>query len=106
MVRHLSSARKHVVSLEKVCEVWLCLRKQRSKLVDQGKWLKKTRLGVSIVSNSSFLNGDVVIPIFVKQIIVSSLLVYIPLCFLVQLCCCVISCDVLYYLVDIVYIYL
>jgi hypothetical protein len=47
------------VSLEKVCEGQLCLRKERSKLVDRGKWLKKTRLGVGLVSNSNFLNGDV-----------------------------------------------
>jgi hypothetical protein len=84
------------VSLEKVCEGQLYLRKERSKLVNQGKWLKETRLGVDLVSNSSFLNGDVgitrlVILNFGKQIIV--------LYFLVQLCFRVISCDVLYCLV-------
>jgi hypothetical protein len=47
------------VSLGKVCEGRLHLRKERSKLVDQGKWLKETQLGVDIVSNSSFLNGDI-----------------------------------------------
>jgi hypothetical protein len=92
------------VSLEKVCECQLNLRKERSKLVNQGKWLKETRLGVDLVSNSSFLNGDVgitrlVILNFGKQIIVPSLLVYLPLYFLVQLCFRVISCDVLYCLV-------
>jgi hypothetical protein len=79
--------------------------------VDLGKWLKEIGLRVGLVSNSSFLNGDVgitglVILNFDKQIIVSSLLVYLPLYFLVQLCFHVISCDVLYYLVDIVHIYL
>jgi hypothetical protein len=62
------------------------------------------------VNNSSLLNEDVGIMRFVilnfgKQIIVS-LLVYLPLYFLVQLCFYVISYDVLYCLVDIVYIYL
>jgi hypothetical protein len=47
------------VSLRKVCEGRLRLQKERSKLVDQGKWLKETRLGVGLMSNSSFLNGDV-----------------------------------------------
>jgi hypothetical protein len=64
-------ALKRVVSLEKVCEGWLHLRKERSKLVDREKWLKETRLRVGLVSNSSFLNGDVgitglVIPNFSK----------------------------------------
>jgi hypothetical protein len=62
------------------------------------------------VSNSSFLNEDVgimglVIPNFGKQIIVS-LLIYFPPYLLVLLCFRVISCDVLHYLVDIMYIYL
>jgi hypothetical protein len=52
-------ALKCVVSLGKVCEGRLRLQKERSKLVDQGKWLKETRLGVGSVSKSSFLNGDV-----------------------------------------------
>jgi hypothetical protein len=83
---------------------------ERRKLVDQGKWLKDTRLAVGLVSNSSFLNGDVeiiglVILNFGKQIIMSFLLVYVSLYFLVQLCFRGISCDVLYCLVDIVYIY-
>jgi hypothetical protein len=78
--------------------------------VDRGKWLKETRLGVGLVSNSSFLNGDVgimrlVILNFGKQIIVSPL-VYFPLYLLVLLCFRIISCGVLYCLVDIVYIYL
>jgi hypothetical protein len=43
---------------------------------NRGKWLKETRLGVSLLNNSSFLNGDVgimdlVILNFSKQIIVS-----------------------------------
>jgi hypothetical protein len=50
---------KCVVSLRKVCEDRLRLRKERNKLVDQGKWLKETQLGVVLVSNSSFINGDV-----------------------------------------------
>jgi hypothetical protein len=75
------------------------------------KWLKETRLGVGLVSNSNLLKRDVgitrlVILNFGKKIIVSSLFVYLPLYFLVQLCFHVISCDVLYYLVDIVYIYI
>jgi hypothetical protein len=49
----------HVVSLGKVCEGGLHLLKERSKLVDRGKWSKETRLEVGLVSNSSFLNGDV-----------------------------------------------
>jgi hypothetical protein len=47
-----------VVSLGKVYEDQLHLWKERSKLVDRGKWLKETRLGVVLVSNSNFLNGD------------------------------------------------
>jgi hypothetical protein len=98
------------VSLGKVCEGQLCLRKERSKLLDRGKWLKETRLGVSLVSNSSFLNGDVgitelVIANFGKRIIVSPL-VYFPLYLLVMLCFRIIYCGVLYCLVDIVYIHL
>jgi hypothetical protein len=78
--------------------------------MDQGKWLKETQLGVGLVSNSSFLNGDVgitglVIPNFDKQIIVSPL-VYLSLYHLVLLCFRIISCGVLYCLVDIVYIHL
>jgi hypothetical protein len=100
-----------VVSLGKVCEGWLHLRLERSKIVDRGKWLKETHFGVGIVSNSRFLNGDVGITElgivnFGKQIIVPPLLVYLPVYFLVQLCFPAISYDVLYCLVDIVYIYL
>jgi hypothetical protein len=110
MARRCPRSPKHVVSLGKVCEDRLHLQKERSKLVDQGKWLKETRLGVGLVSNSSFLNGDIgimglVIPNFSKQIIVSPLF-YFPLYLLVLLCFRVISCDVLYGLVNIVYIYL
>jgi hypothetical protein len=88
------------VSLGKVCEGRLRFREERSKLVDRGKWLKETRLGVGLVRNSSFLNGDVgitglVIPNFGKQIIVSPL-VYFPLYLLVLLCFRIISCIVLY----------
>jgi hypothetical protein len=98
------------VSLEKVCEDRLHLRKERRKLVDRRKWLKETRLGVSLVSNSSFLNGDVgimglMILNFGKQIIVSPLVDF-PLYLLVLLCFRIISCGVLYCLVDIVYIHL
>jgi hypothetical protein len=42
MARHRPRAPKCVVSLENVCEGWLHLRKERSKLVDQEKWLKET----------------------------------------------------------------
>jgi hypothetical protein len=36
------------------------LWKERNKsLVELEKWLKETRLGVDLVSNSSFLNGDI-----------------------------------------------
>jgi hypothetical protein len=78
--------------------------------VEWGKWLKETRLRVGLVSNSSFLNGDVgitvlVIPNFSQQIIVSPFF-YFPLYLLVLLCFRVISCGVLYCFVDIVYIYL
>jgi hypothetical protein len=59
MARHHPRAPKRVVSLGKVCEGRLHLRKERNKLVDRGKWLKETRVGVGIVSNSSFLNRDV-----------------------------------------------
>jgi hypothetical protein len=76
MARHCPRAPKHVMSLGKVCECQLHLWKERSKLVDREKWLKKTRLWVGLVSNSSFLNGDIgitglVILNFSKQIIVS-----------------------------------
>jgi hypothetical protein len=110
MASHCPRAPKRVVSLEKVCEGRLRLQKERSKLVDQEKWLKETRLGVGLVSNSSFLNGNVgitglVIPNFGKQIIVSPL-VDLTLYLLVLSCFCIISCGVLYCLVDIVYIHL
>jgi hypothetical protein len=59
MARRHPRAPKRVVSLEKVCECQFHLRKERSKLVDRGKWLKETRLGVGLMSNSNFLNGDV-----------------------------------------------
>jgi hypothetical protein len=60
MARHRPRALKCVVSLRKVCEGPLHLRKERNKsLVEWEKWLKETRLGVGLVSNSSFLNGDV-----------------------------------------------
>jgi hypothetical protein len=100
-----------VVSLGKICEGPLHPKKERSmSLVEWEKWLKETRLGVDLVSNSSFLNGDVeitglMIPNFDQQIIVSPL-VYFPLYLLVLVCLRVISCGVLYCLVDIVYIYL
>jgi hypothetical protein len=76
MARCRLGASKCVVSLGKVCEGWLHLRKERSKLVDREKRLKETQLAVGLVSNSSFLNGDVgitglVIPNFSKQIIVT-----------------------------------
>jgi hypothetical protein len=99
------------VSLGKVCEAPLHLWKERSKsLVEWGKWLKEIRLGVGLVSNSSFLNGDVgiiglLILNFGKQIIVS-LLIYFALYLLVLLCFRVISCGVLYCFVDIMYIHL
>jgi hypothetical protein len=85
-------------------------RKEANSLVEWGKWLKETQLGVGIVSNSSFLNGDVVIMGLVilnfdQQIIVSPL-VYFSLYLLVLLCFHVISYGVLYCLVDIVYIHL
>jgi hypothetical protein len=111
MARHRARASKRVVSLEKICEGPLRLRKERSKtLVEWRKWLKETRLGVGLVNNSNFLNGDVgitglVIPNFDQQIIVSHL-VYFPLYLIVLLCFRVISCGVLYCLVDIVYIHL
>jgi hypothetical protein len=62
------------------------------------------------VSNSSFINGDVgitglVILNFGQQIIVSHM-VYFPLYLLVLVCFRVISCGVVYCLVDIVYIHL
>jgi hypothetical protein len=51
MDRHRPRAPKHVLSLRKVGEGRLHLQKERSKLVDQGKWFKETRLGVGLVSN-------------------------------------------------------
>jgi hypothetical protein len=109
MIRRRPRASKRVVGLGIVCESPLRLHKERSKsLVEWEKWLKETRLGVGLVSNSSFLNRDVeitelVILNFSQQIIVSPL-VYFSLYLLVLLCFRVISCGVLYYLVDIVYI--
>jgi hypothetical protein len=100
-----------VVSLGNVCEGPLRLQKERSKSLEEWeKWLKETRLGVDFVSNSNFLNGDVritglVILNFGKQIIVS-LLIYFSLYLLVLSCFRVISCGVLYCLVDIMYIHL
>jgi hypothetical protein len=110
MARYYPRAPKRVVTLGKVCEGRLHLRKERSKLVDREKWLKETRLRVGLVSNSSFINGDVgimglVILNFGKQIIVSPLVDFM-LYLLVLLCFRIISCDVLYCLVDIVYIHL
>jgi hypothetical protein len=77
--------------------------------VDWEKWLKETQLGVGRVNNSIFLNEDVgitglVIPNFGKQIIMS-LLIYFLLYLLVLSSFGVISCDMLYCLVDIMYIY-
>jgi hypothetical protein len=109
MARHRPRAPKRVVSLEKIYEGPLRIRNETSKsLVEWGKWLKETRLGVGLVSNSSFLNRDIgiaglVILNFGQQIIVSPL-VYFLLYPLVLLCFRVISCGVLYCLVDIVYI--
>jgi hypothetical protein len=111
MARHRLRAPSHVVGRENVCEGPLHLRKERSKsLVEWGKWLKEIRLGVVLVSNSSFLNRDIgitglVIPNFGQQIILSPL-VYFPLYLLVLLCFRVISYGMLYYFVDIVYIHL
>jgi hypothetical protein len=111
MARRRPRAPKRVVGLGKVCKGLLHLRKERIKsLVEWGKWLKETRLRVALVSNSSFLNGDVgitglVILDFGQQIILSPL-VYFPLYLLVLLCFRVISCGVLYCLVDIVNIHL
>jgi hypothetical protein len=56
---HRPRAPKCVVSLGKVCECWIHLQKERRNVVNQRKWLKETHLGVGLVSNSSFLNGDV-----------------------------------------------
>jgi hypothetical protein len=61
MARHCPRAPKRVVSLRKVCEGQLRIRKERSKLVDRGKWLKETRLRVGLMNNASFLNGDITI---------------------------------------------
>jgi hypothetical protein len=79
MARHRPRALKYVVSLGRVCEGQLHFLKERSKLVVQEKCLKETQFGVGLMSNSSFLNGDVgimrlVILNFDKQIIVSPLL--------------------------------
>jgi hypothetical protein len=111
MARRHPRTLKNGVSPEKVCECPLHLGKERIKgLVEWGKWLKEIRLGVGLVSNSSFLNGDIritglVILNFGQQIIVSPL-VYFLFYLLVLLCFRVISCGVLYCLVDIVYIHL
>jgi hypothetical protein len=51
MVTRHPRAPKRVVSVRKVYEGQLCLREERIKLVDWGKWLKETRLGVCVVSN-------------------------------------------------------
>jgi hypothetical protein len=60
MVRPRPRASKLMVSLEKVCEGPLHLRKERSKsLVEWGKWLEETWFGVGLVNNSSFINGDI-----------------------------------------------
>jgi hypothetical protein len=99
-----------VVSLEKVCKGRFHLQKERRKLVDRKKLLKETRIGVGLVSNSSFLNRGggitgLMILNFGKQIIVSlsclpsallSSSIVIPLYILSVLLC----------LIDIVYIYL
>jgi hypothetical protein len=110
MARRCPRAPKRVMSLEKVCEGRIHLRKERRKLMDREKWLKETRFGVGLMSNSNFLNGDIkimglVIPNFDKKIFVS-LLLYLPLYLLVLLCFRFISCDVIYCLVDIIYIYI
>jgi hypothetical protein len=60
MARRCPIPPKRVVSLEKVYKCPLHLQKERSKsLVEWEKWLKETCLGVGLMSNSSFLNGDV-----------------------------------------------
>jgi hypothetical protein len=49
-----------MVSLGKICEGPLRPKKERSmSLVEWEKWLKETRLEVGLMSNSSFLNGEV-----------------------------------------------
>jgi hypothetical protein len=49
MTRRHTRPTKLVVSLGKICEGLLHLRKKRSKsLVEWGKWLKETRLGVGL----------------------------------------------------------
>jgi hypothetical protein len=111
MARRRPRAPKYLVSLGKVCEAPLHLRKERNKnLVEWVKWLKETRLGIGLVSNSSFLNGDIgitelVIPNFGQQIILSPLVCF-PLYLLVLLSFRIISCGVLYSLVDIMYVHL
>jgi hypothetical protein len=76
MARRCPRAPKRVMSLGKVCEGQIHLRKERRKLMDREKWLKETRFGVGLMNNSSFLNGDIkitglVIPNFDKFFFVS-----------------------------------
>jgi hypothetical protein len=48
MDRHRPRASKLVVSLGKICDGSVHLCKERSKIVDRGKRLKETRLGVGL----------------------------------------------------------
>jgi hypothetical protein len=86
------------------------LEGKKQELSEVRKVIERDRLGVGLVSNSSFLNEDVgimglVISNFSQQIIVSPL-VYFPLYLLVLLCFRIISYSVLYCFVDIMYIHL
>jgi hypothetical protein len=59
MARCHPRALKRVIDLGKICKGLLYLQKKTSKtLVEWGKCLKETRLEIYLVSNSTFLNGD------------------------------------------------
>jgi hypothetical protein len=92
MARHHPRAPKLMVSLEKVCKGILHLRKERSILVNRGKQLKETRLGVGLSEQLKLSqrrcrdHGDALISSFDKQITVSSFLVCLSCCSLVLTC--------------------
>jgi hypothetical protein len=62
--------------LRKFVKIHFAIERKEQELVKWGKRLKETRLGVGIVSNSTFLNRDVGITVvilnFGKQILVST----------------------------------
>jgi hypothetical protein len=59
MARHRPITPKRVVSFGKVLKIRFTSKRKEVRASEVKKGVKKTRLGVGLVSNSSFLNRDV-----------------------------------------------